>query len=106
MMAGRIRLFRTLLEYNRTMGIYSHQSNQKWPLNSMNWIFVIAFAKLFITTLAFFLFKAKSAVEYSWSFYIFTTETTTISYYLVQIFQITNTMALIEKFEIFIQESK
>lgn len=106
MMAGRIQLFRALLEYHRTMGVYSHQPNQKWSLNSMNWIFIIAFAQLLVTTLAYFLFQAKSADELGWAFYIFTTETTSLSYYLVQIGQISNTVELIGKFEKFIQESK
>lgn len=105
-MAGRIYLFRALQGYHHTMGVYPCKSDQEWPLKSKNWLVIITVAQQLVSSLAFFLFKAKSAAEFGWTFYIFTTESTTISYYLVQIFHFGNTLKLIKKFEIFIHESK
>lgn len=105
-MAGRIHLFRALQEYHCAVGVHSYEPNQKWPLNLKNFLFIITVAQQFVASLAFFLFKAQSAAEFGWAFYLFITESTTISYYLMQIFHIKNTLELIENFELFIQESK
>lgn len=103
-MAGRIHLFRALQEYHHTVGVFSRKSNQKWPLNSTNWLFIMTVAQMIVSSLAFFLFKAKSVAEFGWTFYIFATESTTISYYLVRIYHFGSTLEFIEKFETFIHE--
>lgn len=105
-MASEIKLFRSVQEYNRAMGIYPRHSNQKWSFNAINLFFLIGFAQMGIGAAAYSFFQAKSTIEYGGCFYSYTTESAIASYYLIQMWQINNISRLIEDYQAFIEKSK
>lgn len=106
-MTNKIKLFQSVQKYNHTMGIRPHRPNQRWPLNiTMNLIFLIGFAQMAVEAAAFLIYREKSTFEFGGSFYAVVTEACTSTFYLVQMWQITNISKLIKHFEEFIEKSK
>lgn len=104
-MADRIRLFQSAQKYQRLMGIYVTESNERAPFNYRNLFCLSCFAQFLVSSFLFFLFQADSFRDYADSFYVTMTSGSTCFYYVVQILQITNFDTLTKKFEDFIERS-
>lgn len=105
-MASKIKLFQSVEKYNRSMGVRPRQPNQKWTPNTINLIFLISFAQLAIGSTAFLIYREKSTFEFGACFYDCATQTSIFTLYLIQMWQITNILRLINHFEEFIEKSK
>lgn len=105
-MTGRIRLFRSVRKFQRTMGIYSTKSSKRAPLNFRNLFVLSCFAQLAIPSILFFVFKANSFKDYADCFYAFSTSFACSSHCVVQMLHINNFELLTKKFEEFIEQSK
>lgn len=104
-MADRIRLFQSAQKYQRLMGIYVTESNERAPFNYRNLFCLSCFAQFLVSSFLFFLFQADSFRDYADSFYVTMTSGSTCFYYVVQILQITNFDTLTKEFEDFIERS-
>lgn len=96
-----MELFRTIRNFYFWIGINLSQSNQI--------IKIFTFSSLtiaFILIADFFLFEAKSVVEYGLSFYILSTVLFVLLNLLLTVLEMPNTLKLIERFEQFIEMSK
>lgn len=106
-MAGGIKLFQSFKKYSKSMGIDLSQSNQKCSFTPINLLILVLFVQMFISSSAFFLFKAKSAYDYGFSFYISVAELLGLTIYLSIIgFKLADVVTLIQKYEDFIGMSK
>lgn len=107
-MAGKIKLFESVQKHNRSMGVYLHSNNDNFErsLNVKNIIFVSVFIQMIFCMVAYVIYEAKTVFEYGGCFFGEATAVTTVSYYLIQVWQIRNIMQLIEKFEDMIEESE
>lgn len=106
-MAGRIKLFQSVQKYHRTMGIVRLQPNQRWlTFNARNLIFLASFAHLFLITVGFSIFYAKTTMEYGTGYYAYISETGSTTYFLIQMWQINNFFKLIEHFQEFVEKSE
>lgn len=109
-MADKIKLFESVQKHNRSMGVYLHHKpnsdDPEWSLNAKN-LFVPTIAiQMAICTAAYAFREAETMSEYGACFYVNATAATTLSYYLIQLWQIKNILKLIEKFEGIIEKSK
>lgn len=105
-MADGMQLFQNAQKYNRSMGIHPNQSAQRWSFNAINLIYLIGFLQMSIGTIVYSIFQAKSTIEYGACFYAYTTESTSATYYLIDIWKINTISMLIEHFQAFIEQSK
>lgn len=105
-MAGRIRLFQSLQNNQRLMGIYTIEFNQLAPFSFINVFFLLSFAHFGIPATLFFVFKANSFKDYAESSYAYMTGAANTCFYILQMIHITNLDTLIKKFEGFIEQSK
>lgn len=106
-MAGSIKLFQYLQSRHQAVGIYPPGPNQhSGSFNSKNSIFIFFFAQGWIASFAFFLFEAKSAYDYGFSFYVIITELATLAYYSITILKMPDILTLIEKYEELIEKSE
>lgn len=89
------------------MAVYPPTSNQKNRFNSINLLIFLLFVLLFLSSVAFLVFQAKSAYDISFSYYIATTLIlATVCYFPCIVFKITDIYSLIKSFEDFIEMSK
>lgn len=102
-MAYTIQLFQPVQKYYQTLGIESHQNSL---FNFRNLFAIFCFLMCFTSTLAFFLFKANTILEYGATFYAFISETYILYFLFVQMWQMANISKLIASFENLIKESK
>lgn len=106
-MAGSIKLFESLKEYFEFMAVHPPKSNQENRFNSMNLLIFLLFVLLFLSSVAFLIFEAKSAYDVSFSYYIATTLILAmVCYFPCIVFKITDIYSLITEFEGFIEMSK
>lgn len=108
-MTGTIKLFQSLKKYFKCMRIElpTDKSIQKCTFKPKNLLFLLIFVHVFLSSITFLLFKAKSAYDYGFSFYISVTEMLAITIYLSIIcFKIGDIVTLIQKNEEFIEMSK
>lgn len=105
-MTGEIKLFQSAQKFNRSMGIYPRHSNKKWSFNAINLVYLIGFAQMSIGTMVYSIFQAKTTIEFGACFYAYTTESTSATYYLIDMWKINNISLLIEHFQAFIEKSK
>lgn len=103
----KMRLFQSVRKYFEIMGIYSPHSNQcnsKW--NWKNCVFLISTAELVISSAAFFLYQAKTAVEYGFAFFEAICGFAAMSAIAVCIWKREHFFNLIGNFEDFIEKSE
>lgn len=105
-MAGRIRLFRSVRKFQRTMGVYSTKPNQRAPFNYRNLFILSCYTQLTIPSTLFLVFKAKSFKDYADCFYAISTAFACGSHLIQQMLHITNFEKLTKKFEEFIEQSE
>lgn len=101
-MPGAMELFNTQRKFYETLGFAIHPNCR---ISAKYLIFLISSIQLFISTTAFFLFEARTAVEYGMSFYI----SITIVVSMVNIstigWKMEEVLALIRNYEEFIENS-
>lgn len=105
-MANSIKLFQFLQKSYKTLGICPSQDHEGLAFNTRNVIFLFCYAQMFLSVLAFFIFKADTMLEYGNSFFMFETQFYIAMDFLVLMWRITNILELIEEFEEFIEKSK
>lgn len=106
-MAGQLKLLQLTQKVYQDMGTYPLQSNQNW--RSINWrnIFILfSFIQMFIFSLAFLIFEAKTIIEAGTCFYAVITEICCSIFYLIHMWKTQKILKLIENFEIFIEKCK
>lgn len=102
-----IKLFRSVQKYFEGLGFHApSQPNQNCKLNHKNGYYIFAVAGMFFPITAFLLFKAKSAYEYSVSFYLSVVMVTMTVYCVVLIYKIGSIVKLIESYEDFVGKRK
>lgn len=105
-MASSIQLFKSVRKYFQLLGI------DQPPLNGtslIHWRISLAlfwYIQHFITVFAFFIFEARTVIEYGTSFFGFIMMIYCVLYFLILIWQRPRIFQLIESFEQFIQQSK
>lgn len=101
-----IKLFQFIQKLYKTLGIGSNQQNGKVSFNSRNSLALFCFIQLFISTAAFFVFKAKSTQEYYAAFFMALTQFYLALDLLALMWQIPNVLNLITDYEQFIEKSE
>lgn len=107
-MSSVVKLFNTLQRFYKTLGfdIYSTRScHSKCLASAKIQFFLFSSAQLLISTMAFFLFQARIAIEYGISFYISITILVTIFNTTTIACNIAKFVALIRNYEEFIDKS-
>lgn len=106
-MAGPIKLFQSLKSYFKGMSIDLSQSNPKPTFKPINFLFLLIFVQVFLSSCTFFLFKSSSAYDYGFSFYICAAQLLVMTIYLsIVCSKIADIAALIRAFEDFIEMRK
>lgn len=106
-MASTIKLFQYLQTRYQWIGIYPSQQNQtSGSFNLKNSIFIVVFVQMLLASVAFFIFKAEKPFDYGFSFIGIISELAMSVYYPIIIFKMSDILALIEKYEEFIERSK
>lgn len=103
-MAGSIQLFQSVKKYSQTLGIYP--DSQLNLFNFRNLFAIFCFFVNCISALAFFLFKANTILEYGVAFYSVISQLYIFYILFVQMWQMSNILKLIARFEKFIEKSK
>lgn len=107
-MPNAIKLFHLLQKFYKSLGldIQPNRLDLKCSLNLKN-IFIFIFPMhLFISSVAFFLFKAQTADEYSVSFFVSITTFFATMNFLTIARKMANILMLIGKYEAFIENSE
>lgn len=106
-MAVEIKLFSFNRKYYHLYGIFPPEAKRNGrKLNLRNWIFIASFVLTAGSTGAFFVFDAKSMLEFGISFFTVTLAILEMFTYLAIVWQMKNTWRYIEKCERFIEKSK
>lgn len=105
-MAGPIRLFVSFRRFYQMLGIDPSQVNPKWGLNWKNLFFLYSLAQMFVLTMAFCLCEAKTIFDYGSSAFIGITVLACFIAYLLQYFEMVNTLNWINKIDELIEKSK
>lgn len=104
-MAGPIKLFQFFQNCQQTIGIDQFEQDQKKrSINSTRMIFLISFAQLMLTMIAFLAFEAESIIDYGFTFWAITCLINGCGNYSIFIWQSENTLKFIEDCEAFIEK--
>lgn len=102
MATATIKLFQFSQNFYTRIGIYPNSKSFNWK----NLLVLFVLAQFFISSFAYFLFKAKTIGERADSFYFSLTALTCVIFFLINISKIDEIRNLIDNFEAFIQKSK
>lgn len=106
-MAGTLKLFQTARRLLQNIGIYPQsQSKQINPFNSKNLAFVFCLIIGFFGVFGYFIFQAKTKIEFNISFYAICTMLTVIAVLIINILKAANIFSLMGKADEFIERSK
>lgn len=105
-MAERIKLFHSVQKFNQTLGIHPSRPDQRYSFNFSSAIVLLLIVLTFISSVAYFLYKAKTIEEHVQTFYISLTALCITIDFLTMCWKMTNILQLIEKYEEFIKKSK
>lgn len=105
-MANNVKLFQSVQEYFKTMGIFPTQPNQKYSFNLMSFFILLSMFMLLIPSMAFFLLKAETIEEYFDTFYASSSVLAYIVCFIVNIWKMTNLIELIKRYENSISKRK
>lgn len=104
---AKIKLFYNVQKYFKALGFHAPlQPNKHCPVNRRNGFFMFTLAGMIIPTFGFLLFKAKSAFEYSNTFYISITLATAGVAYIIYLYRMKAIINLIENCQEFIEKRK
>lgn len=107
-MTGRIDLFHNVQIFFKTMGFNNNPSqsyHQKNFPSAKSWFLLIASVQLFLSSLAFFLFEARTTDEYGISFFMSITILSVTINILTVAWKIDKILKLIAKNEEFLEKS-
>lgn len=105
-MATSFQLFQSVKANFQFLGIFKSQPS---GIFALNWRIILAlfwYIQHLITVLAFFIFEAKTVLDYGVSFYGFISMVYCVYYFLILIWQRPRIFQLIENFHQFIKQSK
>lgn len=103
----KIKLFHFLQKIYGQSGIRPSQSNHNFKSLNLKYLFVLfVIIQFSITSLAYFIFKAKSIGQLADSFYMFLSAVAGVAFLTIMNSKIDDIHKLIENFEAFIQKSK
>lgn len=105
-MTDPVKIFQTAQNYMKIIGIYPPRPGQSHTFNTKNICYLVCLVNVFILVTLFFLFQAKSAVEFSISFYCSITSLTVFSLSTINIYKTANIFKVVEAIEKFIEKSK
>lgn len=103
---GIIKLFQYLRATYEFKGIYSTQSDPNHGPNGRVRFILISHIIMFVSSLAFLIFKARSIGEQTFSYYETVTLLFCLVYTVLHAEKIPEMLSLIEEFEEFIRKSK
>lgn len=101
-----MKLFKSVRESYKAMGIYPLQSDQNCTINLRNVFFSMSFFLLFASTMGYFLFKSTGLIERSETLYVSLTELACINNFIITAWKIVNLRIFIDQLEKFIEKSK
>lgn len=101
-----MKLFQSVQRFYGILGIVPTQYNQRCSINWRNVLALLSLGQLFISTLAFCLFRAKSIKEYADSYFTCMTGLDCIIHFLVLANKIHKTSALIEHYDKLIEDGR
>lgn len=105
-MAGSIKLFEFVLELYRMVDICPPQTDETILFNWRNVCFLFCNTQLSILSIAYFLLKATTIIEFASSVFMSISQFYIGVDILILIWRITNILELIKGFEEFIERSK
>lgn len=105
-MAGPIKLFQSVQNFYRGMGIYPPKVNQEFSFLLKRLFFGISSIITFLALIAFLLFEAQTIDEFISAFHGSMTELVQLSGFYLSEWRIPNILRLIENFESFIEKRK
>lgn len=97
--------FYSLRECYRRVGIVPKQSHRSSPFNSKNLFILMGLFLMFISSLAYLLFEAKSIGKSADSIYMVLSSFVCVIIFLISIWKISTILELIEDYERFIEKS-
>lgn len=101
-----MNFFQSIQKFYETLGVCSLLLNQTHSFNMKIFFFYFAIALVEISEIAFCLFEAASVADYGRSFYAFVIQSSVFWDFITTIWQISNNLKLIGKYEMFIAKSK
>lgn len=104
-MSSSVKLFQFLQGSYRRIGFHPSKSD-RIPFNWKNVFIFLPILQLFISTSAFFLFKADSVFEFGTGFYAAITSLFTLIVFLIELWKIPDILKLIGNLENFIEKSE
>lgn len=102
----KMRIFQNIRQYFEAAGTYSQQTYQAQPFNAKIALILLFFIIIFMSTSAFFVFKATDMFEYAICFYFGITRPTAIAIYLTIWIEMPQTIQFIENCEQFVEASE
>lgn len=105
-MAGSIKLFGTVQNAYKILGLRPPQTNQTLAFNSRNLFFLLCFIQSAISIGAFFIFQARTMQAYGSSFFQFLTQLHIAVEVLILMWHIANILEFIASLEAFIAKRK
>lgn len=103
---NKMKLFQNDQEFYKILDIFPNKSNQRCTFTVKNLFIIIGLILLLSSSIAFFLFKAKSAEERAYSFFVSMSVLTCLFQLLVVFWKFPNMLKFIAKFEKFIEKRK
>lgn len=101
-----MKLFHHIRKWFETLGVYPVQWQRKSLWNERNLFVIISLVQMFISSLAYFLYEAKSIGEYADSFFMVFTNVVCVVFFSISIFKMSSIHMLIGEFEQFIEKSE
>lgn len=101
-----MKLFQSVHESYKTMGIYPLQFDQKCSINLRNVFFSMSFFLLFASTMGYFLFESTDLIERSETLYVSLTELACINNFIITAWKMVNFRIFIDQLEGFVEKSK
>lgn len=105
-MANTLKLFQLTQIYFQNLGIYPKKPNQKYSFNVISFFILLSMLVIIISTAAFFFLKAETIDEYSDTFYVSSSVTAYVIFFLINIWKMSTILQLIEMYEEFVRKSK
>lgn len=101
-----MKLFRHIRKCFKIQGVYAVQSNRKCLLNPRNLFILFFLLQMFLSSLAYFLYEAKSIGEYADTFFMIFTTVVCVIFFSIGILKMSRIHKLIGEFEEFINKSE
>lgn len=100
------KLFKSVLNFFQTLGIYPLQQNESYTFNWISLAILLSMIGTCISTATYFLFEAETIDELSIAFYVSVTELNFLVCFVGNIWKMKSILQMIEKNEKFIEKSE